>query len=805
VKLTPSHLEGLGALLSAQGAGSARRLVVGGEALSGEMLRLWREQAPWVEVINEYGPTETVVGCCVHRLAAGEAGSGAVPIGRPIGNTELYVLDGEGRAVPVGVRGELYIGGAGVARGYLGRAGLTASRFVPNPYGSAGSRLYRTGDVVRWRREGVLEYLGRNDAQVKVRGQRIELGEIEAQLRAHAGVGEAVVVLRRDEGQGRDRLVAYVTGRDGAAPSAGELRAHLSRQLPEAMLPSAYVGLAALPLTVNGKVDRQALPAPRREVSVPGSAPAVAPRRAEEELLAAIWADLLGLDTVSINDSFFELGGDSIVAIQAVARANAAGLQLTPIQLFRHQTIAELAQVVTLGQPDLVSLPEVDLGSPAPLTPIQRWFFEQDWQDAHHYNQSLLFRLPVGIGPDQARTLLGHIWRQHDALRTVFERLEGDWRQTVLAPEPEPDLEFVELASVPAEQRAQTIEATATVLQAGLSLGGPLLRAAFMDFGPGNDGRLLIVVHHLVMDAVSWRILIEDLNAAAERLIERQPLEAARKTTSYLGWATRLAAAASDIAARERNYWSSDRWAEVPALPVDHRIGTNDVASAEVVSHRLSVEETRSLLQDAPKAYRTQINDILLTALGEALARWSGSRRQLIAMEGHGREPLFPDVDLSRTVGWFTSLYPVLLDLPTYEPGSSLKAVKEQLRHIPGRGIGYGILRYLAADDATGAKLAAFPQPAVIFNYVGQFDQVLQEDRGLSLASEPIGPQQSPRAPRPFVLEVTGVVVAGRLQLDIRYSRNLHRRETVAGLLDVISSVLRELVDHCQSDQAGGY
>ncbi|HEU5132692.1 MAG TPA: amino acid adenylation domain-containing protein, partial [Pyrinomonadaceae bacterium] len=406
VKLTPAHLRGLRQEFGAHyHGGKPAVMVIGGEALFAEDVQFWREQFSETRLINEYGPTETVVGCCVYEVEGGEAG--AVPIGKPISNTELYVLDGAQELVPVGVKGELYIGGAGVARGYLGRAELTAERFVPNPFSSeVGARLYRTGDVVRYLADGNLEYLGRADQQVKIRGYRIELGEVEAVLNEHAGVSEAVV-LARAAANGEQRLVAYVVAQNGS--SSGEWREYLQERLPEYMVPAVFASLPALPLTSNGKVDRRSLPAPewtRTRRYVP-------PSTEVERVLCSIWSELLGVKEVGVDDNFFELGGDSILSIQIVARAHQAGLRLTPRHMFAQQNIRELAAVVEVGE-QLVLGEQGEVHGPVVLTPIQQWFFEEELSGLEHYNQAVLLRVPQ-MRVEWLRDAVMGLVRQHDA------------------------------------------------------------------------------------------------------------------------------------------------------------------------------------------------------------------------------------------------------------------------------------------------------------------------------------------------------------------------------------------------------
>ena len=806
VKITPAHLELLSLTLpSEQASGATRSFIIGGEALFGEQLSFWREHAAKTRLINEYGPTETVVGCCVYECGSdSELGSGAVPIGRPIANTRLYVLDGSLRPTPLGVAGELYIGGDGLGRGYLNRADLTAERFVPDPYSTEpGARLYKTGDLVKYLKDGNLEYLGRLDHQVKIRGFRIELGEIESALLALAGVREAVVLAREDT-PGSSRLVAYVT-RCNEAVSAAVLREHIKNQLPAYMVPSAFVFLEALPLTPNGKLDRKALPSPDASRSDLQDA-YTAPVTEVEQSLADIWSKVLRLEKVGIHDNFFELGGDSILSIQIISRANQAGLCLTPRQIFEHQTIALLAAVAGTG-PEMHAEQESVTGA-APLTPIQRWFFERELPESHHYNHAHLLELRNPFSNTTVETAIIALLAHHDALRLRFERSESGWRQFHAAVETNGVLSTFDLSAVSAAEQSAAIEEAAEQLQANLNIEtGPLVRAAYFDLGPMKHARLLLVIHHLAVDGVSWRVLFSDLTLALEQLGRGEPVALPSKTTSFQHWAKRLEEyGQSDKLRQELNYWLAEERTCVPDLPRDHPCGNNAMVAERSVEISLNAQETRALLQDVPSVYHTRINDVLLTALGKALGTWSGACSVLIDLEGHGREPLFDDVDISRTIGWFTSLFPVLLELPDgASPGEWLKSVKEQLHRIPNRGMGYGLLRYMCSDTQICDRLAALPIAQISFNYLGQLDYVVGDSTQIRATEQSVGRSVSQLGERSHAVSVLSRIRQDRLEVRWLYSENAYFQATVERLAETFLSSLREIITHCQSPEAGGF
>ncbi|AUX29427.1 MULTISPECIES: non-ribosomal peptide synthase/polyketide synthase [Sorangium] len=800
VKLTPAHLTVLGQLLPVElAAGRARALVIGGEALTYEQLAFFQRHAPQTRLFNEYGPTETVVGCCAYEAPQPAPQTGAVPIGRPIANTRAYVLDADLSPVPIGVVGELYIGGDGVAHGYLNRPELTAERFIPDPFQlRAGARMYRTGDLCRWRSDGLLEYVGRRDHQVKIRGYRIELGEIEAVLRQHPAVRDAAVVPREDT-PGDRRLVAYLALRDGAAPASTELREHLGKSLPEPMIPVLFVPLPTLPLTTNGKVDRRALPAPDGRSQAPERS-FVAPRTRVEEVLSGVWAGVLRLDRVGVHDSFFTLGGDSILAIQVVSKARQAGVVLSVRQVFEHQTIAALAAVATPAESTRAE--QGPSAGAVVLTPIQRWFFAQERPEPNHFNQAVLLKTREPLDTRVLEQAVDLLVRHHDALRLRFVRDGASVRQFHAdAPGPA-HVAVVDLSSTPPGQLAHAVEAVATETQASLHLeGGPLLRVVRIDLGPARSGRLLIVIHHLAVDGVSWRILLDDLGTAIAALRRGQAPMLPLKTTSFQRWAERLSDHAQSEAVREELPF----WLNMPGprpLPLDIMGGDNTVASARSVEVALDAEETRALLQDVPDVYRTQINDVLLTAVAQALAPCIGAPTLRLDLEGHGREEIFPGLDVSRTVGWFTALFPVAIEVSSSSPGRALMAVKEQLRRVPQHGLGYGLLRYL--HPAASAALASAPRSEVSFNYLGQLDSSMSGSSCFEWADEPTGPAHSPRGFRPYRLDIQAWVAGGLLRIRWTYSENLHRRATIERLAQRFMEALRALLAHCLSPEAGG-
>ncbi|MCK7622569.1 non-ribosomal peptide synthase/polyketide synthase [Streptomyces sp. RS10V-4] len=775
----------------------AREVWTGGEAVPGAAARRVLDACPDLAVVDGYGPTETTTFATRRVFRAGDPLPATLPIGRPLDNTRVHVLDGALRPQPPGIPGELYLAGAGVARGYHGRPGATAARYVADPFGPPGSRMYRTGDLVRWSAGGELHFVGRTDDQIKIRGFRVEPAEIEAALTRHPAVAEALLTAVRTDG--RTRLAAYLVPAPGAAvPPDGELRDVLAGQLPDYMVPAAFTTLDALPLTANGKVDRRRLPAPRWAATGGTSRP---PRAGAERILAGIWQELLGVERVGADDNFFMLGGDSILSIQVVSRARRAGLTLTPRDLFRHPTVAALAAAGGTAAPVAGTGP---VSGEVRLLPIQRWFLDARPAHPGHFNQSVLLELAEEPDVPALRAALHALWAHHDALRARFApRADGTWRQHCPAPDAAapPALDVHDLAGRDPQECATAVERALAAAHAGFDLArGPLLAARLFTGAPDAPPRLFLAAHHLVVDGVSWRILLEDFESAYHRARAGQPPAPPARTTSVQEWAGLLHARteAGGFAA-ELDHWRTVAGHCAAPLPTDAD-GPNTVADLGTVTVRLDRRHTAALLRDVPAAYRTQINDVLLTALGRVLADWTGRRTVAVGLEGHGREEaLFDGVDLSRTVGWFTTLFPVALDLPDGDWGTALKSVKEQLRAVPGRGLGHGALRHLAADGA----LAGAPQPGISFNYLGRFDW--SGDGGLIRGVRGgLDGAAAPGTVRPHLLDVVGRVEDDCLELTWYHSRAVHRTATVTALATAMRTALEDLIAHCAGPDAGG-
>ncbi len=841
-QFVPSHLSVvLTETAPDEAPATLRAVLCGGEPLPRSLAervgRAWR-----AEVHNLYGPTETTIDATAHHHLGETSGEGNVPLGRPVDNTRAYVLDARLRPVPPGVTGELHLAGDGLARGYLGRPGLTATRFVADPYGPRGSRMYRTGDLVRRDADGLLTYVSRADDQVKLHGFRIEPGEIEAALTALDGIAAACVLVRED--RPGERRAYTVTDTAGGAPplTDSELRARMTVALPPYMVPAVFVTLDALPLLPNGKTDRGAMPAPARPAAL---RPGGEPRTPQEGVLCEVFASVLRAPAVRADDDFFALGGDSILSIQLVSRARDAGLGVTPRDVFVHRTPEAIAAVATeLGGE--IAAPAGQGTGEMPATPIAAWFLDRPGT-TDGYNQSGVLRTPVGADEESLVAALQLLIDQHDMLRL----------RTTRSADGVPVLEALPPGTVPAGRRFTRVDVQgldadavrAAVTEAGEQARrrlrpaqGEVIEAVWCDAGPHARGRLLLVVHHLAVDSVSWRILATDVATAWRNVTEaaaagERPAAPPRATTSYRQWAQLLASQANEpVREAELPAWQEVLNTPDPQLgyrPLDPDLDTAD-RTRTLVTH-LPATWTRSLLTTAPAAYRAGVDDVLLTGLALAVCSWRAERSAalggsrpaatavLLDLEGHGREQIADHLDLSRTVGWFTSLYPVRLDpgpVDARDPGRfdaalverALKRVKEQLRTIPDHGVGYGMLRRL--NPVTRPLLATARGPQIGFNYLGRYAAAPGTADGGDGADWDVlldggGPRsQDPDMPVHHVLDINAhtedLPDGPRLVTRWTWPSDLLKEEDMESLSAAFTRALRAVAEHAERPDAGG-
>lgn len=764
---------------------SLRLLFTGGSATTPEMVRTWKDRVIYV---NAYGPTEASVQATA--WIAEEREDGMISIGKPIENVQVYVMNTEHQLQPIGAVGELCIGGVGLARGYLNRPELTQEKFIAHPF-ITGEKIYRTGDLVRWMPDGNLEYLGRMDDQVKIRGYRIELLEIETQLLEIEEVVQTIVIpFTNDNGQ-TDLCAYFVATRE---MSNLELRQSIGKNLPAYMIPSTFMQLDEMPLTVNGKIDKKALPKPEGTVNT--GLLYVAPRNEVEELLASAWEKVLGIDRISIMDNFFEIGGDSIKAIQISARLHKDGLKVEMRDIFKHLSISELSKYVKVVKH---AYDQGMVVGDVPLTPIQHWFFENQKNNRHHFNQANMLYRAEGFEGEIIRQVFEHIIEHHDALRMTYSTLKNGSIQQVnqAFTKDHFDFDIFDLRDETNESVIRDqIKQEADRLQTSFDLDnwGPLVKIGLFKTTSGDH--LLIVIHHLVIDGVSWRILLEDLSTGYSQVVKGEALSFPSKTVSFKEWSTQLQSyAASKAFLKEIPYWRQLEQTTIQPLPTDGSITNNQKKDSSDIHVELTPQQTKQLLQDVHHAYHTEINDLLLTALGLTLKNWTGEENLLLLLEGHGREDIMANMDVTRTIGWFTSAYPVILPIKEHELSKQIKLTKETLRSIPTKGIGYGILQYITPIEQ--AESMSFQlQPQISFNYLGQFDQDTATEV-FSSSQLSSGDSISQYFVRDQLLECNGGIFDGKLQMIFTYNHHAYQESTIQHIADQFKTNLLDLVKHC--------
>jgi len=762
--------------------GGLVRVLTGGEKVSPQHVIAARDANPGLEVLSAYGPTENTTFTTWHRIQGTYTGD--IPLGRPIANTTVYVMNDSLQLCPIGIPGEICTGGDGVARGYIARPELMQERFVTAPF-AEDDLLYRTGDIGVWDVDGTLSFLGRVDDQVKIRGFRIEPGDVEHHLRQVPGVSDACV-LSRPTTSGTLELVGYYTGEH---LEALQVRDFLGRRIPHYMVPSHVVHVEQFPLNRSGKVDRKALRL-LEIISTRAYEPPVTP---VDRAVAGVVAQVLGAPQVGLTDSFFELGGDSIRAIQVVSRLRQEDLTLQVKDLFQASDIRDLAGRVVTG----VHAPEAkEFSGKVFLTAIQQWFFDEHEHDLHHFNQTVLLKCSAALDVTKVRDVIEELHRHHDMLRATFRHTSGGWVQEVR------ETAVISVESVDLRQATAPVtvlEEHASQTQASFDLAaGPLMKSIHYRLPDGD--RLLIVIHHLLCDGVTWRILLEDLEAGYRQACDGHSVVFAPRTTSYLDWSNgQRQFAMSEEFHEDMKFWHKAQETLSSEIPVDGDPAQIDnvYRQSESVEIILSEVETQTFLSQPQRAYRADSESTLLAALGRALGDWHQGDATRILVESHGREAMCDDQDLTRTVGWFTSIYPFILHADHDDYRQAIRVTKEDLRRIPRRGVSHGVSRYVATPPLPSSS----PKPALVFNYLGQFDEPSaenQESEGLfCFAEESTGSMFGPRFQRQGLLEFTGIIVGRKLRLSVTYHPQVHHATTIESFLKSIRQQLLALLDHC--------
>ncbi|HDX9649186.1 TPA: amino acid adenylation domain-containing protein, partial [Bacillus cereus] len=755
---------------------SLRMLVSGGE-------KLILNKNTRYQLVNAYGPTENTVVTTSFLMNNNDDN---IPIGKPVYNTKVYIINKYNQFCPIGVTGELCISGVGLARGYLNNPALTAEKFVGNPFVS-GEKMYRTGDLVRWMPDGNVEFIGRIDHQVKIRGYRIELGEIESQLLKHQDIKEVVVVAKEDK-KNHTYISAYIVSEK--AISSAKIREFLEKELPDYMIPSYFVQLDQLPLTSNDKVDRKALPEPDR--SSQSGVEYEAPRNEVETHLVEIWRDILGIEDIGINHHFFVSGGDSIKALQIVSRLSRINLKLEVKDLFANPKIKDLSKYVKKQNKRLKPY-EIVTGEVI-LSPIQKWYFEKNKEELDHFNQSFMLFREDGFDQKRIERVFNKILEQHDALRMIYRENDGEiiqynrgYKDNLF------DLYVHDVEGV--ENKEEKIYELATNIQKKSSIkNGKLVNLCLFKTNQGDH--LLITIHHLVVDGVSWRIILEDFETLYSQDLRGEKLDVGFKTESFKEFSSKLREyASSNKLLKEKEYWQEIANTEVAFIPRKKELKSDTFENSKTVSISLNKEKTISLLRKSNRAYNTEINDILLTSLLLGAREITSENCIKINMEGHGREDILENVDISRTVGWFTTMYPVLIDLGNEtDLATNIKMVKETLRKIPNKGIGFGILKYLSKE-----KYLLNEQKAPIsFNYLGEMDNDVNRNE-FSESKFSYGETIGGKISRNNSIEINSIIINNELVINTTFNELEFDELTIRKLNDKFKESLETIIDHCVS------
>ena len=795
--LVPSLLRPILPFLSeTRGQSNLKAILCSGEPLTASEVLACHEKFPDISILNIYGVTECAIDS-TECVANPFSEASTVPAGRPIANTQIYVLDRFFEPVPVGVVGEIFIGGLGVARGYWRRPGLTAERFVPDPFGELGGRLYRTGDLGYWCADGSLQFLGRIDHQVKIRGHRVECGEVESVLAEIPGVVEVAVLATGDPPD--SRLVAYLSW-EFEPMSVSQLWEAARRHLPDYMIPSSFVAVDSLPLLPNGKLDRNALPPADAQPHI--DAQYVAPRTSTEAELARIWADVLGIDSVGVYDNYFDLGGDSILSIRVTSEARASGIWISPVLVFEHQTISELAEFVE-DVPAGAAEQGAIVGR-VPLGPVQSMFFATDSEFVDDYDLTLSLSSEPKLDVNSLRIALRSVVAQHDMLRARYWSNLGEWIQDLAAPDAVSD--GIEVVRVGAENPSGRHGPSTTTR--GLSpytlTHTPRLRCTWYDAGD-EPGKLVFTCHHLAIDALSWAVVVEDFARVYCQHVARRPLVMRPKSTSYHEWSTALTQSfVYDELEDEREFWLAQLRAKDWHLPVDYPAGDTSHGSTDIVRDSIGREATSALVSGLPRNHQAVIQDALLAALVRTISEWSGHLSTTIDVETHGRHEFSSGIDLSRTVGWFTTYFPISVELTAGgDEADDLEVVRRKMQQVPNAGVGYGLL--FGRTDVNGASIGGRARGGISLNYLGRptttiassspFLRTDIEDQLSSLSADP-------RRQRAHLLEIDAVVANQQLVLQWTYSSSVHYKTTIERLVRRMVQHLEEFAARYLSSRA---
>lgn len=779
IKLTPSHLSLLKDMDNTRS--SVKRFIVGGEdlkvSLAGSIYKSFNGD---IEIFNEYGPTEAVVGCMIHGYDFEKDNDKSVPIGIPADNVQIYILDKNLNPLPKNAVGEIYISGHGVARGYLNKPKFTNGKFIDNPFIN-GKRMYRTGDLARFSSDGEIQYIGRIDNQVKIRGYRIELGEIEKYIVIHEGIKDAVVIVNEDNELGK-YLIAYIVQKTEI--SIDKLKDYLSRYLPDYMVPLYFIKLDEIPLTSNGKVNRESLPQPQSEIVEKQNY--ISYGNISEEKLVNIICEILKIKEVSLKHNFYHLGGDSIKAIQISSKLNQIGLKLRVKDILDHPIIEDMALYIEIQDTDISQ--ELCRGSIKP-TPIVAWFLSQNFVKPEHYNQSILLKIKEDIDVRSLETMLNKLIKHHDSLRINYS-LETEvlyYNNDYLSKHY--NVKEYDLSGFSTCEQSNKMQSIGGQIKSSFDLENSILIKACL-FNLGENGkRLLLTAHHLVIDGVSWRIILQDIDTMLKQIARGEDIQLPLKTHSFQKWAEMLKYYSENEAYGELEYWKSAvEWGF--KFPTDYDLDETSFRYSSSIDIEISEDITEKLMLGANKAFNTDTRDLLITALLKTISQFSRSKDIVIELEGHGREDILKEIDITSTVGWFTSLYPFKINIQDKDLSEDIKHVKEELRKIPNNGIGFGILKYLSGFFTKEEKTY------IRFNYLGDFSGNLDKEI-IEILNQQSGDDSCRLNHLTCLLEINCYVIDKKLNVILKYCQDEFQEENINSFMNTFKDYIEGIIIYC--------
>ncbi len=768
-------------------------IIIAGEACLPAVCTMHFNTLPNVLLYNEYGPTEATVWCTAHQIKKTDL-SGSIPIGKPVAGAKILILNDQMKMVPSGAIGEIYIGGDGLSQAYINRPELSQKVFVINPYATE-ENLYKTGDLGKYRKDGSIEFLGRSDQQIKIRGFRVELEEIQKTIVSYPGIDAAIVLVEiNSSNSAAKRLVAYITCPDKML-EVTPIKMFLKSLVPDYMIPSSIIKIEKIPYLPNGKIDKVAL---GKNQKVPQNKSLQIDQRPVSDLekkLTLIWEEVLSINPIGIRDNFFEIGGDSILSIQIIAKSRKLGIILKPNQIFESQTIAELALFaeteVAQKKDETPVLGEIS------LTPIQHWFFEFHKAAPHFWNQAFEIRNTEFLGKETLEQLINSIVSQHDALRSSFLKIDEKWINRILTPDKIRAFEYIDLSSESEDNWETLKDKTLKTVQDAFELSkGSLFKCLFFETGDIKKNVILLVAHHLVIDMVSWEIILDEIirhsNSSTYKDFNINKTSSIKKWNDYL-----FEFLNSQKLAEEQHFWEN-QLINFSKLPQDVN-GTLPIREKDIEIMSFSLDKTSSqmLVSNANTAYNTKIDELILVALTESISNWAGIKKLAIALERHGRETHDNNLDLSNTIGWFTSFFPVLLETRhTDSIEGKLISVKENLRKIPNGGLGYGVLKYYKKTLPKNG----FPQ--VVFNFLGR--QNSKKDKGVN-ATFVMKNTRHELSERNYFIEINAILKNGVLEMNWSYPNTIYNKSTIQQLIANFEQFLLALLAHCCDLEKGKY